>query len=374
MALKHTPRIVSGRLGLVALAGLGLLAGLWAGLVRIGWLLPPLQPDLASLHGPLMVGGFLGLVIALERAVALDRRWAFAAPLFAGIGSVALLVGLPTQIGGALLIVSSLLLAAIFERIYRLRPEWSTIMLIGGAATWLVGNALWLSGRPIVAIVPWWVGFLVLTIVGERLELAQVLMSGRTRAVLVAAASVLMVGLGLSAFLFTGGIEMAGVGLLALAAWLLRFDVARRSLRRPGLPRFASVALLLGYAWLAVAGVLWLLGPERVAGFWYDAMLHSVFLGFAFSMIFGHAPTIVPAISGVAVAFDRRFYVHLALLHASLVLRILSDLTAQPDARRWGGLLNEIAILLFVGMTILASRRGNASLSRGMGSTGAHVI
>jgi hypothetical protein len=103
-------------------------------------------------------------------------------------------------------------------------------------------------------------------------------------------------------------------------------------------------------------------------------MLHSVFLGFAFSMIFGHAPTIVPAISGVAVAFDRRFYVHLALLHASLVLRILSDLTAQPDARRWGGLLNEIAILLFVGMTILASRRGNASLSRGMGSTGAHVI
>ena len=50
--------------------------------------------------------------------------------------------------------------------------------------------------------------------------------------------------------------------------------------------------MLLGYVWLGLAGVLWLLGPERVSGgFWYDAMLHTVSVGFAFSMIFGHAPT-----------------------------------------------------------------------------------
>ncbi|MGI9148155.1 MAG: hypothetical protein ACR2IK_16645 [Chloroflexota bacterium] len=73
------------------------------------------------------------------------------------------------------------------------------------------------------------------------------------------------------------------------------------------------MALLLGYAWLAVAAVLWMLGPEHVDGFWYDAMLHTVFLGFAFSMIFGHAPTIVPAISGVGVPFQRRLHVHLGL-------------------------------------------------------------
>ena len=65
---------LSGRgLGLVALAGLALLAGLWGGLLRIGWSLPPLEAQLATLHGPLMVGGFLGVVIALERAVARTR-------------------------------------------------------------------------------------------------------------------------------------------------------------------------------------------------------------------------------------------------------------------------------------------------------------
>ena len=52
---------------------LALLAALWAGLLRLGWRLPPLQPQLAGAHGPLMVVGFLGTLIALERAVALRK-------------------------------------------------------------------------------------------------------------------------------------------------------------------------------------------------------------------------------------------------------------------------------------------------------------
>jgi hypothetical protein len=168
---------------------------------------------------------------------------------------------------------------------------------------------------------------------------------------------VLLAGLVLSAAAFTTGVQVAGIGLLTLAAWLLRHDVARRSLGRPGLPRFSSVALLSGYVWLGLAGILWLLGPERVpGGFWYDAMLHTVFVGFAFSMIFGHAPTIVPAISGVQVPFQRRFYTHLVLLHASLVLRIGGDLLAQPELRRWGGLLNATAMVLFAALTFAAAR------------------
>jgi hypothetical protein len=157
---------------------------------------------------------------------------------------------------------------------------------------------------------------------------------------------------------------MAGVGLLALAAWLLRYDVARRTLARGGLPRFTAMALLLGYVWLAIAGILWLLGPERIAsGFWYDAMLHAVFLGFAFSMIFGHAPTIVPALTGFALVFETRFYVHLVLLDASLGLRIVGDLAAWPEARRWGGMLNAAAILLFVIVTVVAVRAGRSLLA-----------
>lgn len=344
------------RRGLVVLAGLAVLAGMWAGLIRIGWLLPTTSPDLAALHGPLMVGGFLGVVISLERAVALGQTWGFGAPALAGLGSLVLLVGLPAAFSAALLVAASALLMAIFVRIYRLRPEWSTVLLLLGAALWLVGNTLWLVGQPITSVVMWWIAFLVLTIVGERLELAQVLLPAGPRVVLLASAGLLVGGLGVSAAAFALGTPLVGVGLVAVALWLLRYDVARRNLGRVGLARFNGMALLLGYMWLGAAGLLWLLGPERAGGFSYDAMLHSVFLGFAFSMIFAHAPTIVPAITGFSVPFHGTFYVHLALLHVSLALRIVGDLAMQPEARRWGGLLNVIAVLLFAGVTAQSVR------------------
>ena len=78
-------------------------------------------------------------------------------------------------------------------------------------------------------------------------------------------------------------------------------------------------------------------------------------------MIFGHAPTIVPAVTGVRLPFRAYFYVHLGLLHASIALRIVGDLTAQQELRRWGGLLNEVAIVLFVAVTLVAARRGSGA-------------
>jgi hypothetical protein len=65
---------------------IALLGGLWAGLLRLGWAGPFLQANLPAAHGPLMVCGFLGTVISLERAVALDRAWTFLAPGLTGGG------------------------------------------------------------------------------------------------------------------------------------------------------------------------------------------------------------------------------------------------------------------------------------------------
>ncbi len=53
------------------LALLALLAGLWAGLLRMGWVLPDIHINLTMAHGALMVSGFLGTIIAMERVVAL---------------------------------------------------------------------------------------------------------------------------------------------------------------------------------------------------------------------------------------------------------------------------------------------------------------
>jgi hypothetical protein len=71
-------------------------------------------------------------------------------------------------------------------------------------------------------------------------------------------------------------------------------------------------------------------------------------------MIFGHAPIIFPAILGLSIQYHPIFYTHLILLHASLVLRIIGDIMFNTVLRQWGGLLNGIAIILFLVLTAMA--------------------
>ncbi len=352
---------------LLALAGLSLAAGVWAGLARLGWPPGPLPVNWAPLHGPLMISGFLGILVSLERAIALLPHtrwpWAFAAPVLAAAGSAALLLGLPAAVGRGLMALGSLGLLAVFVFINRRQPSWAHVVMGLGALAWLIGNALWWRQRPLFEAVAWWVAFLVFTIAGERLELARVWM--RARAALpgfLAAAAVVLAGLVLTTA-FTplapagrqAAIRLTGLGWLGLAVWLLRFDVARLTLRQTGLPRFIAVCLLAGYAWLAVSGGLWLLRPDRLtAGPWYDAMLHTVFVGFVLSMIFAHAPLILPAVIGRPLPYRPAFYAHLALLHAGLLLRVAGDLGAVPWLRQWGGLINGLALLIFMANSILA--------------------
>ena len=56
--------------------GLALLAGLDAALLRLGLGAPVADDRWADVHGPLMVLGFVGTLVALERAVAARRAWA----------------------------------------------------------------------------------------------------------------------------------------------------------------------------------------------------------------------------------------------------------------------------------------------------------
>jgi hypothetical protein len=94
------------------------------------------------------------------------------------------------------------------------------------------------------------------------------------------------------------------------------------------------------------------------AGQRYDAMLHAIFLGFVFSMIFAHAPIILPTITGLGLPFQNIFYLHAGLLHLSLLLRIAGDLSPLPSLQQWAGLLNAGAILLFLVNNVRAVRLG----------------
>lgn len=347
---------------LMLLAALSLLAGLWAGLNRLGWVIPPLPGTITANHGPLMVNGFLGTVISLERAVALgrnlNRRRYLIAPILSAAGAAMLILSAPPLLPRGLAVLAALALVGIFITIYRLQPGTDAAVMGLAAALWAVGNLLWLAGTPIARVVPWWAAFLILTIAGERLELARVLLVGRgARQTFIAAVGITTAGLLLSLALPNAGIRVAGVGLVALGLWLLRFDIARRTIRRDGLTRFIAACLLPGYVWLTLGGLVWAVyGTTYSSGPIYDALLHTLFLGFVMSMIFGHAPVIIPSVMGVKVPYTPAFYAHLILLHVSLVVRVAGDLLSSPALRQWGGLFNEIAILLFLAVTILSAR------------------
>jgi hypothetical protein len=349
------------RVPLLALGVLSLAAALWGGLLRLGWELPSWSPSLAVYHGHLMVSGFLGTVIGLERAVALGERWAYAAPLCAGLGALALLTGAPPLPGIGLMTLASGGLVLIQVRILRRQPALFTAVMTLGAAAWLVGQVLWLSGWPIYQVVYWWAGFLVLTIAGERLELARLLQPTRgSRVGFTVCLLMLLFGLVLSAIALDPGVRVLGAGLLALALWLAGYDIARRTVRQTGLTRFIACCLLSGYAWLAASGVLALADGGVAAGPRYDAMLHALFVGFVLAMIFGHAPIIIPAVVGWRITYRPAFYAHLALMHATLALRIGGDLAGSVTARRWGGLLNVASLIVFAANTAFAVRRSGS--------------
>jgi hypothetical protein len=282
------------------------------------------------------------------------------------VGALILITGVPGMTGQALITLGSLVLVITFVLLIHAQPALFTTIMGLGALAWLAGNTLWLIGWPIFSVVSWWAAFLVLTIAGERLELSRFLpLARRHRLSFLAAVGLIVAGLVAAWAAFDIGVRLSGLGFVALAIWLLRHDMARQSVKKTGLHRFVALSLLAGYVWLAVAGLLTLsLGEVAVGshhdatlhalhehGAWdgYDATLHAVFVGFVFSMIIGHAPIIFPSVLGIALPFRQVFYSHLILLHLSLVVRVASDLTAWWPGRLGGGLLNVVAVLLFLG-------------------------
>ncbi len=332
-----------------------LFSGVWAGLMRMNWQLGLFKPSILISHGYLMVPGFLGTLIGLERAVALQKKWGYLGPLASAIGTILIINQHDSQIGFLLILIGSAVMTLMFFVILRTHfVNYMITMALGGISL-LVGNLLWGFGLSIYQFVIWWMGFLILTIAGERLELGRLMKLNRAvKNAFSIIIIIFLMGAITSLFNISAGQKIASSAMILLAVWLFQNDIARKTIRQDGLPKFIAICLLSGYVWLFIGGVLGLTNVVLFAGPVYDAYLHSVFLGFVMSMIFAHAPIILPAIINTAeVIFKPILYLPLALLHLSLVIRILGDIILDNhQIRQWGGMLNAIAILIYFGFTI----------------------
>jgi len=329
-----------------------LLCGLWSGLNRIGWSMA-ISPITAH-HGAIMVGGFLGTLITLEKIIPLKKKVLYLIPILNAL-SVPIFFTSQPQLSIYVLVISSAALTLVFLHYVFKHHTLIYLLMLVGAICWLIGNILLLTRSFYPFAFPWWMAFALFIIAAERLELMRFLpVSNLNKKIFV----VLLMGfIGGVLFSFHGtGKLICGLALCGIALWLMRHDMIAINLKKRAMPKFAAVSLLCGYISLLLTGVFFISLSDQWLS--YDAIVHSFFLGFVFSMIFAHGPIILPGVLGISLTpFSRILYLWLSLLQISWLTRIASDIVVDMNIRKVSGLFSAIAILgYFFTMAIITIR------------------
>lgn len=327
------------RLPFILLALISLLFGLWTGLNRIGWNFGTFPVNMH--HGAIMVGGFLGTLISLEKIIPLKNKLLFLIPALSASAVPLFLLNVPS-VSFLALILAAAGLFLVFTFYFTRNKSLVYILMMAGSICWLTGNALLLSTHFYPLAFPWWAGFALLIITAERLELMKLLpVTNAARFLLVTLLALYIGGVMLS---FHGpGYKISGASLIAISLWLMRYDMAGISIRKKGLPKFTAISLLAGYIAMLLAGVfLFALEDQSMS---YDVLVHTFFLGFVFSMIFAHGPIILPGVLGTSERpYHPVLYVWLFLLHASWIMRIASDILLDFHPRMISALITALTI------------------------------
>lgn len=333
---------------LLPLVLLGLLGGIAGGWIKLGSPILPI-PESGINHGLLMVGGFLGTLISIERAMVMKKKaWLFI-PFLSGISTIFFLIG-QDQVGIIALLTGSLGLSVIMQVQVIRHTHFHSILLYLGAVCWFIGNFFaWHFGL-IAAGSSWWIGFLLFTIVGERLELSQFLpVPSWSKKALGALLGLFFIGLILP-FHGTGN-EVMGVAVLLISVWLLIFDMAKVAAKKKAQFRYIGIGLRVGYLWLGAQGLILLLMESHPL--FYDLVLHTFFLGFTFSMIWAHAPIIFPTIFGIRqTPYHRILWWPWILFQGTLLGRIGFGLAENFEWRKIMGISNGYLILLMFGFMV----------------------
>jgi len=341
------------RIPFMLAAVLNLIAGIWAGLIRMGWDLPVTAVSVH--HGAIMVGGFLATLIALEKAIPLKRNIALVVPV---ISALSLLMAVPGyyHTGLYFLIAGSVGLFLIHAYYLYLHPrDLSIVLMLVGAGSLIVGNVMLIRMQFYPASFPWWMGFLLFTITAERIELSKFLpVSVNAKYLLLGFLGLFLLGLLIP---FHGiGKYFSGASMFGIALWMLKHDVMRIGLKKKVLTRFSSVSLLIANGWLIVNGILLIFMPDTAYS--YDILVHSFFIGYAFAMIFAHGPIILPGVLGItSKPYHPALYMWLFLVQGSLLLRLIADSLFNTEWRKLSGIFSGVGILLyFITLIVLVIR------------------
>ena len=337
---------------LVAVAAL--VVGMWAGLARIGWRLPAADGDLMLRHGGLMVVGFVATVIGVERAVAVRTLLSLLAPAFSAATGIALIAGVDAPVAPLFALFAAATYLANMATLARKHRTLPLRLMIVGAVCLTAAAVEWTAGRGLFRVVPWWMAFLALTIGAERLDLLRFQHATRLAA-LVGATAVALIAVGplVSLVAIDAGARLLGVGLILGSGWLIMRDHPRRGIFASGLSRYIAVGLLCAYGWLAFTGLALVAEGLTSGGWHYDAVVHAFFIGVVMSSILAHEPILAPSVLGLEIPFTRALYAPLVLLEGSLIVRIVSDAGQIQTLRPWAGLVQVLAIVLF--LVIVAS-------------------
>lgn len=353
---SQTRRVIA----LLAPCGLALLMGLNAALVLLGVPAPLSGERFAAAHGVLLTVGFLEALVSLESAVSLKRLWAYCAPGALALGALLVLTGLPMLVGQIVMLVGCVLLLANYSVLWGRKHEPVVAVQMAGAFAALGAVIIWTGGVSIPDLFAWLATFLVATIAAERVIIARygsLKLSATARSRWESGSIVLAAMLALACPLTTIwtelGLRVFAALLIVLAVWLAVGDCARTDLRARGSRRFTGVMVLLSYVWLVVAGVL-MMNPS-LSGLHYDALLHSLFIGFVMTMVVAHVPTYLPFLLEVHFRFTAGFWVVAAVLNLGLVFRIGADLVGSESGQRIGGVINIAALLGLVAVAVWAA-------------------
>ena len=371
------------RMVLLIGAGLAALLGLVAALIRADLIHPSDRVPLADLHGGLMVYGFLGAAIGLERAVAYRSggskkpSWGFLAPALGLLGSLLCLLSLTVSsraaapawvrvelFGGIPWTLSMLILTAMYLAIWHRQPSAEVLIQVLGSLVGLVGAFGWVAGLDASVLAPTWLFFLVLTIVGERVELARAVFSDiRLESGILGLSLLTVLVLPVQAMAPSVGYPLLGLSLGLLLLVMASHDVAKGTFRHGGLPGFMGTCMLSAYAWGLLAALIWMAAPVDSGTYWGDMALHALAVGFIMTMVIAHVCMIVPSVIRRPLPFHPLLWGAWALMQVGLLIRLLGAIRLYTPLWKAGNLLNVLGILSMMLIVVYLAARGKQVLA-----------